>query len=712
MTVKSKELSKREVSEFVKEDGRRLKRLFKRYNPLTGENAPGKRAVVVIGDYLDGRTLYIPPEAFADKFLCALVRCRTIQGYIAKYLPDFTYDECIETILRHLEWVRCKYDFYYFAYSRARIKNKDGGPDIPFYLRPAQRKLVKTFEKMRLEGSPIRVILLKCRQWGGSTATDIYMGWIQVFWKTSWNSNIVGHQSTSATQVFDMYEKLIDSIPTWLFYEPGEAYDEVDKKLKGSSTTSNIKYMVPRKCKIQTGSALAPESTRSGDAAMAHITEEAFFPSTTKFTPSQVVKSALSGINPKPYTFIVRESTPNGRENEFHDEWVRANTFDKDGKRMSSFIPVFVAWHEIEEYVIPFESESERADFAIWLWRNRNDEAGNGKYYWWLWEICHASLEGIHWYVTKAKDYDSLDDMKQEYPSDDIEAFLYSGIVCFDPYKIKEMESDCEDASFVGDIEGASFVSTDAECVEELHLVANPGGSFKIWEMPDKSEDVDNRYLVSVDIGGSYRTSDYYSIVVFDRYDEMFGGVPAVVAEYHGHLDADQAAMKCAQIAIFYNNAFLVVENNTAYSKMNKTDGDISQLFFPILIPLYDNLFNSNHNRLLKRQPKEVMWGFNTNRSTKTAICKNLMHIVRDHGYVEREKETLNEYSYFMFYEKNGTYGAVAGKHDDRVMARAIGLHVDKEMDPPVIVPRLTEEQKEAQKALRRRPMTVGTGIV
>lgn len=687
---------------------RRVRKLLRKYNPVTGEFAPGERVEIHIADYLGGQAIYVPKEIFADCHFCAIVNCGSIAGYIQKYLPEHDYDKARETIFRHITRQRCKHDFYFFAFAYGRISNKDGGDDIPFYLRPAQRKLVRVFEEMRLSGKPIRVILLKCRQWGGSTCTDIYMGWLQIFWKTNWNSNIIGHQSTSATQVFDMYQKLIDSIPIWLFYDMGETYADVESKLKGSPTTQNIKYLVPRKCKIQTGSALSPESTRSAAASMCHLTEEAFFPETTKFTPAQVVKAAISGIKPSPYTFIVRESTPNGRENEYHDEWVRATSFDADGNRKSSYIPVFVAWHEIEDYVLAFKSEEEKVDFALWLWDNRNNESNNGKYFWWLYDIKKASLESIHWYITKAKDYPSypnLDDMKQEYPSDDIEAFLYSGVVCFDPYTLQRMEEDCSDPVFVGDIEGDSPSSLDPLCVENLRLVRGGAASpLRIWEEPDQTEDVRNRYIAMMDIGGAYRTSDWYDIVIMDRYDRMYGGVPVVVAEYHGHLDPDQAAMKAAQLCRYYNNAFLVVESNTAYSKMNKTDGQASELFFPILLPLYNNLYNSSHSKLLKRKPKELRWGFATTRHSKTSIIKHLQKVVRDRGYMEREKETLNEYSYFMFYEQNGTYGAVAGKHDDRVMARAIGLYVEQfEMDPPYIKEKKTPEELARELEQKRR---------
>jgi hypothetical protein len=329
-------------------------------------------------------------------------------------------------------------------------------------------------------------------------------------------------------------------------------------------------------------------------------------------------------------------------------------------------------------------------------------------------------LEGINWYIEKLKDYSCLEDMQQEYPSDAIEAFKYSGRAVFDIYQVEQLREDCQDPIFIGDIEGDAYdplteaVKVDDKlkryekyaCMQNLRLVEQPGGFFRIWDMPDYTEVVRHRYLVSVDIGGSHRTSDWTDIVVFDRYDVMYGGVPAVVAEWHGHCDPDQLAMKCAQIAHFYQDAFLVVENNTAYSRMNDTDGDISELFFPILVPLYDNLYNSNHSKLLKHRQKELRWGFNTNRSTKVAIVKNLAAIIRDRKYLEREADTLNEYSYFMQYPKgsNVQYGNAPGKHDDRVMARAIGLYVEKEMDSPSIVEQKTAEEIAREKLRRVKP--------
>lgn len=703
-SVKQKTITSALMKEMLSENKRRVAVLMDGYNPLTGHKAPGKRFACVISDILGGQQLFLPVTMLKSKFIVALIKCGSVEAYISKYMEGGNLAASREAVIRRFCRKRCKHDFYFFAYAYARIKNATGGPDIPFYLRRAQRKLCQVFESMRLAGVPICVILLKCRQWGGSTLTDIYMVWIQLFWKRSWNCSIVGHQSTSSITVFNMYERLIKALPLWLFYGTGERYPEDVKKLKNDSHNPNIKYLVPRDCRIQTGSALNPEAARSDTVGMVHLTEEAFFPQTEKWDPAKVVKAVISPIRFLPYNFIVRESTPNGRENEFHDEWVRAKSKDDDGNSLSEYTPVFVAWFEIEDYFTPM-TDDEQNEFVQWLWLNRTDERYNGRYYWWLWEK-GATLQGIKWYIKKAKSYNgypSLDDMQQEFPSDDIEAFKYSGRAVFDLYHIDRLQPDCTQPMFIGDIEGDSTLPENEQCMQGIRLVQQAGGPFKVWEYPDRSENVVNRYLVAVDIGGSHKTSDYYDIVVFDRYDEMYGGVPVVVAEWHGHGNPDQMAMKCAQIASLYVDALLVVENNTAYSKMNDTDGDVSELFFPILIPLYSNVYNSNHSKTLKRKPKEIRWGFNTNTATKVAMIKYMAAVLRRQGYMERESEALNELSYYMQYGEK--YGNAPGKHDDRVMSRAIGLWVDREMDPPRIIEPKTPEEIQREKMLRQRPL-------
>ena len=49
--------------------------------------------------------------------------------------------------------------------------------------------------------------------------------------------------------------------------------------------------------------------------------------------------------------------------------------------------------------------------------------------------------------------------MQQEYPSDDIEAFKYSGKAVFDIYKVEKLRDDCMAPIFIGDIR-VSYIKT------------------------------------------------------------------------------------------------------------------------------------------------------------------------------------------------------------------------------------------------------------
>ena len=67
------------------------------------------------------------------------------------------------------EWMklRCRHDFEYWAATCVKIKNKTSAEMIPFVLNRPQRRVLAELERMRLARRPIRMIMLKARQWGG-----------------------------------------------------------------------------------------------------------------------------------------------------------------------------------------------------------------------------------------------------------------------------------------------------------------------------------------------------------------------------------------------------------------------------------------------------------------------------------------------------------------------------------------------------------------
>lgn len=654
-----------------------------KFNPITGEGSIGERKKIVIEDF-PFPVQYIPETMMRVPLVRMLVESGSIKKFLEEYMNTEYSDEDKEKVIEQFVRIRARHDFAFWAAMYVFIKQKGGGEDVHFRLNRPQRKLIMRFERRRLQGKPIRLILLKARQWGGSTATQIYMAWLQLVHKVGLNSLIVGHVKDASTEVKDMFDKLIKEYPISMLYEMGEAYNETEPKIVGVGQSGNIHRIPQRNCKIKVGTAEKPNSARGGDYNLVHCTEVGLWVTTDGKTPEQIVRSACSGILLKPYTMIVYESTANGTGNFFQREYDAA----KAGK--SQFESLFIAWFEIEQYALALDDE---VKFATWLWENRDNENANsdreesGRYLWWLWEQ-GATLEAINWYILERSKYTDHGDMASEYPSDDVEAFVHSGARVFDKYHVEKFKKACKAPRWIGDV----YADGDdgEEALVNLRFSEDRQGLLWVWAKPDVDgdEEVTDRYLVVVDIGGRGKKSDWSVIVVFDRLNQMEGGKPVVVAQWYGHIDMDRLAWKAAQIAAYYDNAYLVIESNTleTHDKERQVDGDMSGYILNQIKDIYPNLYarKQSDEEIKEQAPKK--YGFHTNVATKPKIISTLVKVIRDHLYVERDERCLDEY---LCYEKkkNGAFGAITGKHDDLLMTRAIGLHIAfYEMELPTIV--------------------------
>ena len=667
-----------------------------KFNPITGEGSIGERKKIVIEDF-PFPVQYIPKTMMRVPLVRQLVEAGSIKRFLEEYMNTEYSDEDKEKVIEQFVRVRVKHDFAFWAAMYVFIKQKGGGEDVHFRLNRPQRKLIMRFERRRLQGKPIRLILLKARQWGGSTATQIYMAWLQLVHKVGLNSLIVGHVKDASTEVKDMFDKLIKEYPIKMLYEMGEAYNETEPKIVGVGQSGNIHRIPQRNCKIKVGTAEKPNSARGGDYNLVHCTEVGLWVTTDGKTPEQIVRSACSGILLKPYTMIVYESTANGTGNFFQREYDAA----KAGK--SQFESLFIAWFEIEQYALALDDE---VKFATWLWENRNNENANsdreesGRYLWWLWEQ-GATLEAINWYILERSKYTDHGDMASEYPSDDVEAFVHSGARVFDKYHVEKFKKACKAPKWIGDV----YADGDEgeEALVNLRFSEDKQGLLWVWAKPDVDgdEEVTDRYLVVVDIGGRGKKADWSVIVVFDRLNQMEGGKPVVVAQWYGHIDMDRLAWKAAQIAAYYDNAYLVIESNTleTHDKERQVDGDMSGYILNQIKDVYTNLYarKQSDEEIKEQAPKK--YGFHTNVATKPKIISTLVKVIRDHLYVERDARCLDEY---LCYEKkkNGAFGAITGKHDDLLMTRAIGLQIAfYEMELPTIVVKTKKRMAPRRKA-------------
>ena len=696
-----KESVDKRIEAIIQENERRRSEVFAPFNPITGEGSIGQRVSFTIPDYPIS-TQYLPIEMMDEPFVKSLQKAGSVESLIRDVLQLPVTEESCEKVIEEFIRIRNKYDYPFWAAMFAYIKRKGGGSDVLFRLNKPQRKLILRLEKMRKAGKPIRLILLKARQWGGSTAIQIYMSWLQLVHEVGLNSLIIAHQGTGSDEIKDMFDRMIKLYPVEMLHELGEAYSLNEPKIVGVGKSGNIFRVPQRNCKIKIGTAERPNSCRGGDYNLVHLSEVALWKETDGKKPEDIVRSACSGILLMALTMIIYESTPNGVGNFFHKEYLAA----KNG--LSQFEAMFVAWFEIEQYELPFADDSEKYDFAAKLLANRyNEEVSTereeaGTYLWRLWEM-GATLEAIHWYVSERTKFKNHGEMASEYPSDDIEAFTFSGRKVFSSEDVELFRAACRTPRWRGEIYGSADEGEKA--IEGLRFKKSDDGQLFIWhDVETSEEEVLDRYLVVVDVcKGHTKNADFADILVIDRLFMMDGEPPVVAAEWHGHIDMDKLAWKATQIAAYYNNALLVIESNTL--ETNNTKGEAEYILTLIHDVYGKQLYARKQSAEDIRQGLPKKFGFHTNSLTKKVVIYNLKVVIRERLYIEREAACLDDYLTYVEKENN-SFEAMEGYHDDRLMTRAIGMQICyHEME----LPRIVKRNIDINASLVNRPVSAAT---
>lgn len=608
----------------IEENKRRLALISAPYDPVTGEGSPIPRVMVEIPDSPLPK-MWLPNDMLNDTTVQSVIE-HGFHYHIRKAgLP--VNDKNLNIFWEDFGRIRNHYDYEWYARMCQTIQDKVTLKEIPFVLNRAQRKYLKELEELRTSGLPIDIILLKARQWGGSTLTQLYIQWLQVVVTPGVNSVICGHIETQSRIVSGMLRRTVKHTPVWVIGRP-----LADAPYMGSTSTREI---TPIGSRFTIGSAQKPDKVRSENVAMVHLTEVGLWKATPSNKPEDLAQSifgtCLSGKN----TMKVLESTAKGVGNYFHRTWLDAVKGD------NNFRPVFIAWFDIDLYSTPIE------DYNTFI--STMDE-----YEHYLFSL-GATLEAINWYRNKKKEIPESWRLASEFPSTPTEAFQSTGHRVFRITYVQDARSTCLAPWWKGDIINGEFIKGE--------------GNLQVWYMPDLDTPMRDRYVVSVDVGGVSDSADYSCIRVADRYSMTEAGIPEVVAQWHGHIEHDKLAWKAVEIAKAYGNALLVIEANTLETE--GTEGDHFEYILNEIAGEYSNLYCRTSEQQIK-QGRPRKWGFHTNSSTKPMVIDFLNKALRDGLYIERCLETCAELDLFEYKENGKETGAVEGNHDDRVMATAI----------------------------------------
>lgn len=598
------------MKSILEENARRKRKLREDYDPLTGRGCYGQRREVH-EPRSDGRMARVPETMVLDA----------------------DYGHALDP--HSWQRLRCRHDFEFWAVRCAKIYDKTTRKIIPFRLNRAQRRVLSVLEDQRLSGRPLRLIVLKARQWGCSTLIQLYMAWIQLCHRRNWNSLICAHVKDSAANIRGMYSLMLENYPVEMLPDDGDS-EPVAPGFRPYERSQNVREIAGRGCRVTLASAENQDSMRGADISMAHLSEVAFWPSTVKRSPEAFVQAICGSVTMEPYSLVVMESTANGVGNFFHSEWQRCLLGRGDK------VAVFVPWYEIEIYTMEVPD-------AEALWRSLDKYERN------LWEA-GLTLEQIAWYHYKRLSYGADTQMHAEFPSNPVEAFANTGHNVFSNVAVEKLRRGCLPPAFEGEIDDNGS--------------PRQGGASKVykeWESPSPGM----RYVVAMDVGGRSSGADFSVIAVLSVTKP-----PRVVAQWRGHIDHDLLVDRAIAVARRYNDALLVVESNTLETEAYDSS-DPSEFVLTRASRKYHNLYFRSSPSGGTPRP-----GFHTNRATKTLIIAGLIAAVRDAKYIERDSRACDELSTYRL-EPGGTYAAAPGYHDDILISRAIALHVISSSAPP-----------------------------
>lgn len=398
---------------------------------------------------------------------------------------------------------RLRDEFPYYAENALKIRTK-GGEIAPLVLKPAQRILQDAIDAQLADTGKVRVIVLKARQQGLSTAIG---GWIyfRVSQSTAQRAMVVTHHADSTRALFDMTRRYYDKTPPIL--KPSTRYASRRELYFDKLDSSFI-----------VGTAGADSVGRGETITFLHASELAFWsPSSARDNFNGLTQA----IPDQPGTAVFIESTANGVTGLFYELWQGA----VDGT--NGYVPVFIPWFLDPEY---------RAAVSPGFTRSPEEEELAA-----LYDLDNQQLMFRRLKVAQ----NGIDLFHQEYPATPEEAFLTTGRPVFIPEQLQIILRDIKDKPPLRRmaLEGASF--------EDMEWKEHPRGELILYREIEPTE----CYTIGADTAAGIKGRDYSVAQVLDRKKRQ-------VAICRGYFAPDYFADVLYKLGELFNMALVAPESN------------------------------------------------------------------------------------------------------------------------------------------------------
>jgi hypothetical protein len=474
-------------------------------------------------------------------------------------------------------------DYFFYAQEFLKIKTKVDGLQI-LKLREYQSKFVRFVQEIQ---GPVRIVVLKPRQAGFSTlVASLFCH--KMFTQEHFTGIVMADKKARTDAIADIYSTFLKEL------EPGlrpmiDVNNSERLVLDNPNVRDREKYPGLSSGLIYE-TANDPNAGRSTSRVFAHLSEWAFCRYADKIDDG--VQNSIPLVSG---TYIIKESTANGRAGEgkaFYNLWQQAKLGE------SIYKPFFVAWYEIDDYLMVPEKGFKLTGYEKELKSEYN-----------------IPNERLMWRRQKIREYSSSSELsilspeerfKQDFPVNDTEAFLSTGSPVFDLEMVERM---------IKTLNASKGNNYNSMVKQDAYMLQRHMDSLRIHTPPRSGM----KYYIGADIAEGLAQGDFSSAFVIDHEYRQ-------VASWHGRIDPDLFGHLLIDLGRMYNNALIVPESNSMGHTTTVTirnDG-------------YGNLYKEQYEDKITKE-KSVRYGWRTTTKSKMDMLNEFIKVLREDTIMIRD---------------------------------------------------------------------------
>lgn len=406
---------------------------------------------------------------------------------------------------------------------------------------------------------------------------------------------------------------------------------------------------------------------------MLHISEVAHFAA-----PDAISAAKNASM---PGALIIEETTAKGIDHSFYGSWQRAMYYEEiiGHWRQHNRTPAdwngkfkfFWGWHQDPGYTTPLTTEE-----ATYLETSLSDYEREIRPQYSL------TLGQLEWrrrtIATKCSEQTQMDPedfFRQEYPLNELEAFVTSGNRVFSEARLIELERQARDIRPKS--HGRMMFVDDGGVIYQPSNSSNYRFSQMVfWENPIPGR----QYIIGIDTAEGLEHGDYTVCGVWDRTD---GSRLVEAARFRGKLAPHLTGDLAVWLGRKYNNAYLIPEaNNTGAATVQRIVRELRYEY------IYHRL---NEERVGGDAPDDSFTaGWKTYKHTKPLLIAQAQSILREGNIIIKHLDAIHEWR--IYQNEDGKFNAPPGAHDDCTMADAFAIYAHRVAAPPVVLVKSKEE--------------------